>query len=543
MLRIVLDERYVRLCRLGGGGMGEVHLVRDELLDREVALKVPRGPQARSVEFVERFRREARHVAALSHPNIVRVFDAGEAPDGTPYMAMEYVPGGTLRDRLLEKGSLPARTAASVALQISAALRAAHTSGVIHRDVKPENVLVSENGDVKVADFGIARATDATVMTHTSRVLGTVRYLSPEQAMGEPVGPASDLYSLGVVLYEMLTGEVPFEAEGPLAVAMRHLTQEPRPLRELDPSVPVPLEAITLKLLEKRPEERYGSAEALAEDLERFLAGDVASSTAEMSGIPPAVDEKRSPRRARRRRSRVLVAALLTVSLAVLGVSIGAAAGFAEPVTRHPFVAGILAFDEEQEPLGRALAPSTPGTEELEAPEREDEAPREAVPPKERPEVAKTPPSSPQQAMAARWRPAAPEQPVSPSQGTEQPAPATVVVPALAGMAVEDAQAILGEVGLGLAVGSYEQSETVPQGIVLSQGPAAGYRAEPGAIVSVTVSSGPPEAPQRVRGSEPSLADEVIAGIDMEPAKLPEMEVPEVEMPEVGQVVSEKKRR
>lgn len=518
--------------------MGEVHLARDELLDREVALKVPRGPQASSMEFAERFRREARHVAALSHPNIVRVFDAGEAPDGTPYMAMEYVPGGTLRDRLLEKGPLPARAAASVALQISAALRAAHASGVIHRDVKPENVLVSENGDAKVADFGIARATDATVMTHGNRVLGTVRYLSPEQAMGEPVGPASDLYSLGIVLYEMLTGEVPFEAEGPLAVAMRHLTQEPRPVRELDPSVPAPLEAITLKLLKKRPEDRYGSAEALAEDLERFLSGEVALSTAETTRIAPIAGGNRPPRRARRRRSRVLVAALLTVSLAVLGASVGAAAGFAEPLARHPLVAGILSFEEEQEPLGRAIVPSTPVTEELQAPERAkkaEEGPQKAAPSKEEPpEDAKTSPGSPQpqQAMAAQWRPAAPEQPASSPQGTEQPA--TVAVPELAGMTMEDAGAVLAEVGLVLAVGSYEPSKTAPEGVVLSQEPAPGYRAEPGATVAVVVSSGPPDAPQRSRESEPSLADEVIAGIDMKPTEPPEVEVPGSEMPEAG---------
>jgi serine/threonine-protein kinase len=528
--------------------MGEVYLARDELLDREVALKVPRGPQARSVEFAERFRREARHVAALSHPNIVRVFDAGEASDGTPYMAMEYVPGGTLRDRLLEQGALPARTAASVALQISDALRAAHASGVIHRDVKPENVLVSENGDAKVADFGIARATDATAMTHTSHVLGTVRYLSPEQATGRAVTPASDLYSLGVVLYEMLTGKAPFEAEGPIAVAMRHLTQDPVPLRELEPSVPVPLEAITLKLLKKRPEERYGSAEELAGDLERFLAGDVALSTAETARITPIADEKRPSRRARRRRSRALVAGLLAVSLTVLAGSIGATTGFAEPVTRHPLVAGILSFDDGREPLERALAPSTPvAGEELEAPERAkaDEDSREAAPSKERSEEAKNPPSSPQpqQAVATQWRPTAPE--VSSPQGAERPVPETVAVPDLAGMAVEEAEAALAEIGLVLGVASYEHSETVPEGVVLSQQPAPGHRAETGATVTVAVSSGRPDAPKRARESEPTLAAKVIAGLDMEPAEPPEVEVPEVEMPEVeveGAASAEKKR-
>jgi eukaryotic-like serine/threonine-protein kinase len=538
MSNTVLDERYVRLGRLGGGGMAEVYLVRDELLDREVAFKVPRRRQAASGEFVERFRREARHVAALSHPNIVQVYDAGETSDGTPYMAMEYVSGGTLRDQLLERGTLPARAAATLVLQVAGALSAAHASGVIHRDVKPENVLVSESGDAKVADFGIARATDATAITKTCHVLGTVRYLSPEQAMGREVTPASDLYSLGVLLYEALTGEAPFVAEGPIAVAMKHLTQEPRPLHELEPSVPEALETITRKLLEKRPEERYGSAAALADDLERFLAGDFVPSAEKTARLPVVAHEERPARRARRRkkrRSRVLVAALLTASLAGIAVSVETASGFAEPVSSHPLVAGILSLDKGSEPLGRVLAPSTPPVaagEGLEVPQREraEEQARETAPSEERPEQAKAPSSSPppaqEAAVATRWRPVAPEPaPV---------APESVAVPTLVGMSLEEAGAALGEVGLSLGATSYEPSEIMPGGTVLSQQPAPGVGVKPGATVSVTVSSDPPEPPPGTRERAPAPPSAgAFARVGVGPVEPPQVEVPRVEVSRV----------
>ena len=195
-------DRYALLELLGSGGMGRVYLAYDENLKRQVALKVLAEHHARTPEFVERFEREARSVASLNHPHIVRVFDSGKDADGSPYIAMEFASGGTLKDRIRAGGPLPPREAARLALQVADALGAAHAAGIVHRDVKPENVLLTEGGDVKVADFGIARATEATAMTQTSMILGTAPYLSPEQATGESVGPASDLYSLGVVLYE-----------------------------------------------------------------------------------------------------------------------------------------------------------------------------------------------------------------------------------------------------------------------------------------------------------------------------------------------------
>src|SRR5918997_1695214 len=269
----LVDNRYRLVRPLGSGGMADVYLAHDSILDRDIALKVMSTRYASDDEFVERFKREAQSAAALSHPNIVSIFDRGESEDGTYYIAMEYLPGGTLKDRIMSKGALPPRTAAAVALQIAEALQVAHERGVIHRDIKPHNILITESGDVKVTDFGIARAASSSTMTRTGSILGTAHYISPEQAMGEPVGPASDLYSLGIVLYEMLTGELPYDADTPLGIAMKHVNGRLRPPKEIDPSIPPGINAITCRLLAKQPEDRYASDAELIEDLERVVAG------------------------------------------------------------------------------------------------------------------------------------------------------------------------------------------------------------------------------------------------------------------------------
>ena len=266
----IVDNRYTRARPLGSGGMAEVYLAHDEVLDRDVALKVLKDKYAGDEEFVRLFRREARSAARLNHPNIVSVYDQGRSEDGTYYIAMEYVPGGTLKDRILGEGALDPDTATEFAFQIAQALGHAHEHGVIHRDIKSRNILLTQAGYAKVADFGIARA--ATATTTSSRpdpILGTPGYISPEQALGKPVGPRSDLYSLGVVLYEMLTGTLPYGGEGPASMVFQHVHGPLRSPREAKPDIPEPLNALTTKLLAKAPEDRHASAAELADDLER----------------------------------------------------------------------------------------------------------------------------------------------------------------------------------------------------------------------------------------------------------------------------------
>ncbi len=271
--RDVLSDRYALVEALGSGGMARVYLAHDKVLERDVALKVLREHYADDEEFVERFRREAIHAASLNHPSVVQVYDQGRAEDGSYFMAMEYVPGGTLKERLNKGGPLDSHEAASIASQVAEALAVAHQRGIVHRDIKPQNVLLTTSGEAKVADFGIARAVSARTMTEANLVLGTAAYMSPEQFRGERVGPQSDLYSLGVVLYEMLTGTLPNRGDDPIATAMKHLDRPAPHPRDANSAVSEELDVLSAKLLAKDPQERYSGAAALAEDLRRIREG------------------------------------------------------------------------------------------------------------------------------------------------------------------------------------------------------------------------------------------------------------------------------
>jgi serine/threonine-protein kinase len=257
----IIDGRYRVISRLGSGGMADVYLAHDQLLGREVAVKILHHHFAEDQEFVERFRREASSAAALSHPNIVGIFDRGEW-NGTYYIAMEYVAGRSLKALVREQGPLDPAAAIDIVIQILRAARFAHRRGVIHRDLKPHNVILDEEGRARVTDFGIARA-GASDMTMTGSIMGTAQYLSPEQAQGYAVSDASDLYSVGVILYELLTGVVPFEGETAVAVAFKQVSAAPRPPSELNPALPPSLDAIVLRALAKDPAERYSSADEL----------------------------------------------------------------------------------------------------------------------------------------------------------------------------------------------------------------------------------------------------------------------------------------
>src|SRR5438105_7744838 len=307
MLDEVIADRYELEELVGTGGMSSVYKARDRLLERNVALKVLHPHYSDDPEYVERFRREARSVAQLSHPHIVTVIDRGE-DGGQQFIVFEYIDGENLKQLIERDGRLPVRRAIELTLEIADALAFAHDHGLVHRDVKPQNVLLTPDGDAKVTDFGIARSLDVERgVTQTGTVLGTSNYLSPEQAAGEPVTPATDVYSLGVVLYELLTGEVPFRGDNLVVVAMKHVTEHPPSLLEQRSDIPLRLALAVEHALEKDPARRFVSMDAFASELRRCLDSD-----AEQTVIRAA------PRRLRRRRSSRLSLLLALGGLALL---------------------------------------------------------------------------------------------------------------------------------------------------------------------------------------------------------------------------------
>ena len=327
ILGTTLNGRYRLEARIGAGGMSTVYMAIDETLQRPVAIKLMNREVASDSDQLERFRREARAVAQLSHPHIVGVIDAGDDQDPThprPYIVFEYIEGETLKDRIRRLGRLPVAEAVAYAIEIARALGAAHARHIVHRDVKPQNVLIDEEGSAKVTDFGIARTLDEEGLTADGRVLGTTDYVSPEQALGQPVTGQSDLYSLGVVLYEMLTGEVPFKGDNQVAVAMKHVRELLPDVQSKRPEVSAALAAVVDNATAKRQEDRYADDAELIADLEDVLAIETAragSATGEVTTVLRTL-----PSRARRRvpfRLRHRVAALLVLLLVLAAVGAG----------------------------------------------------------------------------------------------------------------------------------------------------------------------------------------------------------------------------
>src|SRR5689334_2608176 len=341
----VLGERYEIGGVLGRGGMAEVHRGRDLRLGREVAVKVLRSDLARDPSFQVRFRREAQAAASLNHPAIVAVYDTGEdrtTTGATPYIVMEYVEGETLRDVIRREGHLSPERAMSLAADICGALDFSHRNGIVHRDVKPGNVMITPQGTVKVMDFGIARAVSdsAATMTSTAAVIGTAQYLSPEQARGDSVDARSDVYSMGCLLYELVTGAPPFMGDSPVAVAYQHVREDPRLPSSINPEVPPELDAILLKAMSKNPANRYQSAADMRNDLLRAVAGQRVEATPVMGddekttilGAAPAAyghggydqvdewsDEDEDAYRRQRRRRMVLIGSIIGV-LVIAGI-------------------------------------------------------------------------------------------------------------------------------------------------------------------------------------------------------------------------------
>ncbi|MDW7981240.1 MAG: protein kinase [Thermomicrobium sp.] len=455
----ILNARYRLDEPIGEGGMAVVYRGYDLVLGRPVAIKVLRGQFAADASFLRRFEREAQAAARLSHPNIVSVYDVGR-DDGLPYIVMEYVPGKTLKRLILERAPFPLEEAVQIVRQVAAALDFAHHHGLVHRDIKPQNILVDERGFVKVTDFGIAKGLSDVSLTEAGFGMGTVHYVSPEQARGEPATPASDIYALGVVLYEMLTGRLPFEADSPIGLAMKHVHEPPPPPRQFNPTLPPPVEAIVLRALAKDPRQRFPTASALAQALTHWPQDAPAGMAAASRPAGPAVRPAAARSRARRApprsttRSTDIGCATWLVGSAIL-------AGLVALV--------VLAFqlvDLRALTGGDGQPPSSPTAVAVVA--------------------SPTPVPSPVPALSPTTGPTpTPEPTPSPS-----PTPDMARVPDLINSTLRQAQAAAAAGNFQLAVEEVFDN-VVPAGVIVRQDPPAGEQVEKGSTIRIWVSKGP----------------------------------------------------
>jgi eukaryotic-like serine/threonine-protein kinase len=513
MGKTLINERYELLGQIGSGGMGHVFLAHDRVLDRNVALKMLKAHYAENKEFVEHFRREAKSAASISHPHIVPVFDGGETGDGTYYIAMEYLPGGTLNDRIASGRRLPPRAVVEVGLEIARALQAAHRRGVIHRDIKPRNILITDSGHIKVTDFGIARAAEATTVSDFGDILGSAKYMSPEQAAGDHVGPASDLYSLGVVLYEMLTGTVPYAVDTPWDVAVEHSGGPPPRPREVNPEVPEGLDTLVMRLLASDSEDRYASATQLIKELRRVRDGlppllstveeatTVALSTPAAPGIPASAPGSTGP--ARKKWFPIMAAFALLALLA----AVGSPAGW--NTLRDP---GAAAIPE--------ILSGTPGEPSKVAGKRPSGPEQDKVPGVEsstgqaaRERIAHAgfdtevkPQTSPEENSGRVL-----EQSVPGSKEAEEGSkilltagevPEVAKVPDLVGLGYTEAENKLEEAGYLLGGVEEAPSERVPAGVIMEQDPQPGTTLDPESFVYLTTSVGPSDTDNTGGGQE-----------------------------------------
>jgi serine/threonine-protein kinase len=485
----LFDGRYRIIRRIGSGGMARVFLAEDMDLHREVAIKVLQDRYNEDAQFVERFAREARAAAGLNHPNIVAIYDRGQA-DGSYYIAMEYLDGETLKDVILREGPLPERRAIDIALQLLAALRFAHRREVIHRDVKPHNVMVLRDGRVKVADFGIARAGDSE-MTEAGSIVGTAQYLSPEQARGQHVGPESDLYSVGVVLYEMLTGRVPFTGDSAVAIAMKHVQEAPVPPRQIVPAIPAELEQVVLRAMAKDPSRRYHSADEMGMDLDRVrkglgvteataaLAAADAYASRTMVAAPPAPPTgsypvaPAAPPQKRRTWPWVVVLILLAAVAALaayLLFNLNDSGGNDTPTTTATTAALTAVPDVIGFPTSGAVTTLQNAGFKVAQEHRFSSKPKDTV--------IKTDPAA--QAQAAPGSTVT----ITISDGVEQ-----VQVEDVVGKQFDSAEAILKGDGFKVEQKG-KSSDSVPEGEVMDQDPPANATVDKGSTVTLTVSRG-----------------------------------------------------
>jgi beta-lactam-binding protein with PASTA domain/predicted Ser/Thr protein kinase len=461
--------------------MAKVFLGTDTVLGRTVAVKVLAPQFADDDGFVMRFRREAQAAASIGHPHIVSVFDTG-SDDGVHFIVMEYVEGRTLAEILAGGGRILPDRAIDIAMDVCRALEAAHAQGVIHRDIKPGNIMLNPRGEVKVTDFGIARVTTtADTVAQTAAILGTASYLSPEQAQGQPVDGRSDIYSLGCVLYEMVTGRPPFLGDSPVAVASKQVLEQPTPPSRLNPDVTADLDAVILRALAKNPENRYQSAEEMHADLERAKRGLpvqatplLAAGTTQVLDRPPAhPTEVLSPTEPERRTNWVPIVVTL-VLIALLGALLW-------------FLAVNVLNNDDQETGVLVTVPNVVGDKRSEAiTELEDAGLKATITPVPAADDTQEP------GTVLEQDPAAGDEV---DRGTNVDltiveAPDQVAIPHLEGSSLEEAQAALIDLGLEPAGPVEEPSDTVDEGSVTRTDPSSGEEVEPGSTVTIFVSTG-----------------------------------------------------
>jgi len=479
----VLSGRYELNDRLGSGGMAEVYLGRDRVLGRTIAVKTLLVQFAGDPHFIARFRREAQSAAALNHPNIVGVYDTG-SDDGTHFIVMEYIEGRTLRDVIREEGPLLPERAAEIAGDVCAALAFAHSHGIVHRDVKPANIMLTKTGEVKVTDFGIARAASSETVTQTATVLGTAQYFSPEQAQAGKVDARSDIYSLGIVLYEMLTRQVPFTGASPVAIAYKHVKEDPILPSRLNADIPPALESIVMKALAKNPDNRYQNAQEMRQDLMRAATGKPVHAPSVMTpadhtailGAPAATDAtvmmQRTVVPAEARRKRRLGWTLLSlIMLAIIGVVVWAilsSINKTPPTVAVPSVVGQKVADAEAA-LRRA------GFSFTERSQTSDTVAAGIV-------IAQDPPASTQLEKGR-----AVTLTVSAGRGN-------ATVPDLRGLTKEEAITALENAGLQLGTVTQRASEDKDKGKVISQSIPKGTSVERGQKVNIVLGKGPDTA-------------------------------------------------
>jgi eukaryotic-like serine/threonine-protein kinase len=467
--RTIVDGRYRVLNRVGSGGMADVYCAEDLQLGRNVALKIMHSRFAEDPEFVERFRREARNAAGLQHPNVVAVYDRGEW-DGNYYIAMEFLDGRSLKQLVQQEGPLAPERAIDLTVQVLRAARSAHRRGVIHRDLKPHNVLVDEEGRAKVTDFGIARA-GASDMTQTGSILGTAQYLSPEQAQGYSVDATSDLYSIGIMLYELLTGRVPFDGESAVSIALKHVNEWPVPPSRLNPEVTPELEGVVLRALEKDPARRFPDADAFIAALEHARAAlyagppSVEERVVYDGGYAPPLEELYEEEVAGRRWWLWLLALLLLAAL---------------------LVGGYLLYASNRGP-GQGTVPNVVGADQaaaITALQREGFQTRsqsQTSSDQAKGTVIKTDPPAGERADKG-----------SLVTLTVSGGPGTAQIPTVGGLTRSQARDRLRRAGFAIEE-DRESSETVPSGSAIRTRPKSGTTLEKGQTVTLVLSSGKPQ--------------------------------------------------